>query len=227
MTVLDSHEDVREFVISLSAEEAIFASLSTTLQSLSARLRALHSSFLGTLERLSRSISDCALPVSSTSAGFRPYSLSDTKTTTIRIPYQVFTAHKSDLSTWREVFGVYLESQVFENIHEPNREIRSVEDAEKRLRTFVERLNSGGLLSGRKLKLKQSRKALQIFLRLNIYILDVKKVVFQLHRLTALVWSLICPSFSSRTSKPRRRFLGQCLAECRWFRPTHSRVMAP
>ena len=77
-----------------------------------------------------------------------------------------------------------MESEIFENTHEGNRRIIAVEEADKRLKMFVKQLESRGVVSGQKLKLKQSRRALQIFLGLNIYILDVKKVEF--HQTTRL-----------------------------------------
>jgi hypothetical protein len=169
---------MRESVLSLPANEAVFASLANTLESLSTRLRLLHSGFIDTLTSLSRSISDCGRPVSWTSAGFHPYSSSDAKNIAVHVPYQGLTTHKSDLDTWREIFQVYMELEIFENTHEGNCRTIAVEEADKRLKMFVKQLESRGVASGQKLKLKQSRRALQIFLGLNIYILDVRKVEF-------------------------------------------------
>lgn len=73
---------------------------------------------------------------------------------------------------------IYVESEVFEDMSETHRGERSVEEAEKRLALFAERLTARGLGDGRKLKLKQSREALETFLQLNVFILNVKKVSF-------------------------------------------------
>jgi len=110
---------------------------------------------------------------------FRFYSPSDSRAAVIGIPYRILAAHKSDLYCWREIFQVYVESDVFGSIRTETLGTITVENAEKRLSQFIERLTSRGLGGGRKLKLKQSRSALKLFLTLNIYILNVKKVSCQ------------------------------------------------
>lgn len=51
-----------------------------------------------------------------------------------------------------------------------------IEESEKRLQQFADRVAKRGLGDGRALKLKQSVEALQAFLDLNLFILNVKKV---------------------------------------------------
>jgi len=63
---------------------------------------------------------------------------------------------------------------VFECVGEVHRGERAVEDSKARLQAFMERVAQRGLT--KKLKLKQSETALQTFLELNIFILNIKKV---------------------------------------------------
>jgi hypothetical protein len=65
---------------------------------------------------------------------------------------------------------------VFESVNEQTRGERTIEETETRLKLFAERVTAKGLGDGRQLKLPQSRKALESFLQLNIFILNVKKV---------------------------------------------------
>lgn len=81
---------------------------------------------------------------------------------------------KTDLYAWREIFQLYVEAEVFESVHEMDRGERSVEQSETRLRAFADRVTQRGLT--KRLKLKQSKGALEMFLDLNMFILNVKKV---------------------------------------------------
>jgi hypothetical protein len=114
--------------------------------------------------------------VSSTTSTFHAYSLSSTDPSAIRVPSRALGARKSDLYTWREIFQLYIEAEVFESIAEASRGQRTVADSEARLQRFAERVALRGLGTGRKLKLEQSRRALETFLQLNVFILNVKKV---------------------------------------------------
>ena len=53
---------------------------------------------------------------------------------------------------------------------------RSVEESERRLQLFAERVSRNGLGDRRQFKLKQSMEALETFLSLNLFILNIKKV---------------------------------------------------
>jgi hypothetical protein len=82
-----------------------------------------------------------------------------------------------------------VEAEVFESVSEASRGERSVDESEHRLKLFAERVTQRGLGDGRKLKLKQSRAALETFLELNVFILNIKKVGlieigFSLNKLT-------------------------------------------
>ncbi|KAE9394635.1 hypothetical protein BT96DRAFT_978414 [Gymnopus androsaceus JB14] len=85
-------------------------------------------------------------------------------------------SNKSDLSSWREIFQLYIESEVFQSLNEANAGEQPIAESEKRLKLFAERITSRGLGDKRKLKLKQSHEALQSFLELNMFILNVKKL---------------------------------------------------
>lgn len=82
---------------------------------------------------------------------------------------------ESDLYSWREIFQLYLEAEIFESIGEQTRGERSVEESEKRLQLFVEWLSQHPR-ARKNFKMKQSANALATFLSLNMFILNVKKV---------------------------------------------------
>ena len=65
---------------------------------------------------------------------------------------------------------------MFESVSEASRGERTVEESEKRLKLFAERVTQRGLGDERQLKMKNSREALESFLKLNMFILHVKKV---------------------------------------------------
>ncbi|KAJ6475732.1 hypothetical protein C8R47DRAFT_1142306 [Mycena vitilis] len=161
-----------EIVIPLVSDSAFFELLYTALQALSDHLLTIHDQFLGTLADLTKSVSDSARPVSSTSPGFKVLSGLKTDAGGVRVDA---SNKKSDLSSWREIFTLYVEAEIFESISEHDRGERTIEDSEARLKHFAERVTVRGLGDGRKLKLAQSRKALESFLQLNLFILNVKK----------------------------------------------------
>ncbi len=85
---------------------------------------------------------------------------------------------QSDLNSWREIFQLYVDAEVFESVHEHDRGERDVEESERRLQLFAHQVTQRGLAAHGKFKLKQSRPALEAFLKLNLVILNVKKVCF-------------------------------------------------
>lgn len=150
---------------------AFFQVLSKALQSTSDQLITAQKDFTNTLGKLSRNVSLTARPISSTSS-FHPHS-SVSHQTAIRATSFRFGA-KSDLYSWRELFQLYVDSEVFESVSEVHRGERTVEDSEARLQAFTDRVTSRGL--AKKLKLQPSHAALEMFMDLNIFILNVKKV---------------------------------------------------
>ena len=174
-----------ELIIPLASDTTFFRTLTDALESLSAHLTTKKSEFETTLHTLSHDISSASRPSSSTSA-FQPYSPFSSDPANISVSSSLALTHKSDLETGREIFQMYVESDIFQGHQERFRGERSVEDSEARLASFYtnvqERISAGTL----KLKLKQSRVALKTFMELNTFILDLRKV-----RSTALWMSSI------------------------------------
>ncbi|PSR81314.1 hypothetical protein PHLCEN_2v6393 [Hermanssonia centrifuga] len=174
-----SEADTQEFIIPLASDTAFFHVLVQALRTLSTHLGTVHEEFMTNLVDLSRSISSSARPMSSTST-FHPYSHSSNPAsvsvhTSSIVPLM---ASKTDLYSWREIFQLYVDTEVFENQSERSRGERSLEDAEGRLELFKRRIADRGFVDGRALKLKESRQALKTFLQLNAFVLDLKKFHF-------------------------------------------------
>ena len=79
---------------------------------------------------------------------------------------------RSDLYTWREVFRLYAEAEVFESVRESTRGGRSIEEMEEHLKLFEGRVQDKKV----SLVLPGSREAFDTFMNLNLFILGVKKV---------------------------------------------------
>ncbi|KAK0206748.1 SPX domain-containing protein [Desarmillaria ectypa] len=163
----------QEVVIPLVSDSAFFQLLSTALKAMSDHLATVQLEFSQTLHDLSRTISDSARPASATASGFRPYSIL-THPGAITIG-TAGSAKKTDLNAWREIFQLYVEIEPFESVSEASPGERSVGESEKRLKLFVEQVTQRGLGDERQLKMKNSRAALESFLKLNMFILHVKK----------------------------------------------------
>lgn len=91
-------------------------------------------------------------------------------------------SRNTDLYSWREIFQMYVESEIFESVGERTRGERSVEETETRMKQFEKRMQE----KRNKLKLAGSKEALDVFMRMNFFILDLKRVsvifVFNLFR---------------------------------------------
>lgn len=194
---------MKEIIIPLASDTMFFEVLMEALQTLGTQLGAVSDEFMANLSTLSRSISSTAKPMSSTSSSFQPHSnasnpanVSVTTTSSIvQIGHQ-----KSDLYSWREIFQLYVDTEVFESHSEKTRGERSIEDAEERLELFKQRLAERGMSEGKALKLKQSRDALQTFLALNSFILDLKRV-----GANPFIPVTVSPTHSSNSRRQRRR----------------------
>ncbi|KAJ7049489.1 SPX domain-containing protein [Mycena amicta] len=160
-----------QMVIPLASDSAFFQLLATTLKALSDHLLIIRAQFVETLQELTKTVSSSARP-SSAASGFKVHSPLRADAGGVRVDA---ASRKSDLYSWREIFQLYVEAEIFESVSERHRGERTVEDAEERLKLFVERVTARALGDGRKLKLPQSRAALQSFLQLNLFILNVKK----------------------------------------------------
>ncbi|KAG6827122.1 hypothetical protein H0H92_013142 [Tricholoma furcatifolium] len=166
--------NMKELVIPLASDMLFFQNLSNTINGLSTHLDSVQHDFIDNLTALSRTIGDCARPTSSSTTGFQPHSILSTKPWNVSNPSKI----ESDLYAWREIFQLYVEAEVFEGVHEADRGEHSVEESENRLKLFAERVTSRGLGDDRKLKGKSSRDALETFLELNMFILNIKKFQF-------------------------------------------------
>lgn len=80
---------------------------------------------------------------------------------------------KTDLYVWREIFSLWVETQIFESAREKDRGERSAEDAEAKLDWFVDQIAKRKL--AKKMKHKESRTALEKFIKLNVELLDMKR----------------------------------------------------
>ncbi|KAF8218275.1 SPX domain-containing protein [Mycena galopus ATCC 62051] len=184
-----------EIVIPLVSDSAFFELLVAALRGLSEHLLAIHAQFVETLAELTRTVSDASRPLSSTSHGFKAHSALKSDAGGVRVNS---LARKSDLYSWREIFQLYVESEVFESVNELHPGERTIEEAETRLKQFAERVTTRGLGDGRQLKLPQSRRALESFLQLNLFILNVKKFEFA----NAEATRKILKKHTKRTSLP-------------------------
>ncbi|KAL5529600.1 hypothetical protein ACEPAG_5585 [Sanghuangporus baumii] len=180
-----SADGSREFIIPLQSDMAFFELLYSALQTLSSTLSIVHSNFINNLESLARTISQKARPQSTLRTGFHPWSShSDPRSVTVPLISPLSMAFvpggksKSDLYTWREIFQLYMETAVFESMHELDRGERDVAEAERRLALFAEQVTARGLNDKRNLIFKESRDALEKFLQLNVLILNLKKFQF-------------------------------------------------
>ncbi|KAF8175404.1 SPX domain-containing protein [Mycena galopus ATCC 62051] len=173
----DPNEEESRFVkiIPLVSDSAFFELLVAALRRLSEQLGTVHAQFVKTLAELTRTVSDAARPVSSTSRAFKAQSALNSDGGGVRGDV---LSRKSDLYTWREIFQLYVESEVFESVNELHPGERTIEEAETRLTQFTERVAARNLSDGHRLKLPQSRRALESFLQLNVFILNVKRFEF-------------------------------------------------
>ena len=193
---------------------AFFELLYSALQTLSSTLSVVRSNFIGELESLARAISQTARPQSALSSGFHPWSsYSDPKAVTSPLISPFSTAFipggkaKSDLYIWREIFQLYMETEVFESMHELDRGERDLAEAEKRLALFAEQVTVRGLNDKRKLRFEESRDALEKFLQLNVLILNLKKAsLFCCDVIGGNLTLILSASFNLPMQKLRGRF---------------------
>ncbi|KAJ3499051.1 hypothetical protein NLJ89_g10139 [Agrocybe chaxingu] len=168
----DTQTTTQEVVIPLVHDTEFYSILSSALESVSSHLTTTHGDFTQSLKGLSRTIADTSRPAS-VAAGFHPHSSVSTHAGAIRV--KTGDMKQSDLYSWREIFQLYVEAEVFESVSESTRGQHTIEESEKRLQLFAERVTQRGLGDTRKFKLKQSIAALETFLNLNLFILNIKK----------------------------------------------------
>ncbi|KAI0666362.1 SPX domain-containing protein [Trametes maxima] len=187
-----------ELIIPLVSDTTFFRTLTEALNSLSAYLVTKRSEFETTLRSLSYDISSASRPSSSTS-GFHPHSRYSSDPANVSVTsHSLSLAPRSDLDTWRQIFQLYMEADIFQGHQERFRGERDVEDAEKRLHAFSCELNDRVSKGTLKLRMKQSQLALKTFLDLNNFILDLRK--FQ--HVTAEATRKILKKHAKRTALP-------------------------
>ncbi|KAG8948526.1 hypothetical protein FRC04_009736 [Tulasnella sp. 424] len=170
--VIDDEVSQEEVILPLSSDAAFLELLSGAL----AALANLYSSILKhcevEVEALSRTISSSARPRSE--------------------------GGKSDLDTWRSIFQLWVESEIFESVSERHHGEVDATEAEKRLKRFADEVIERGLDSKRAMRIVDSRDALNRFYGLNVLILDLKK--FQMANAEAT--RKILKKHEKRTSLP-------------------------
>ena len=153
-----ANESREEVYINLSADAKFLGALTSAFDDLESLQIEQKKKFAKSVEDLCREITKVAGPGAVTHSAF-----GKDKTRT------------NDLYVWREIFTLWVESSIYEGRSERNRGERDVESAEKRLHAFAAEVVKRGLGDSRHFKSKQSRKALDRFLELNMALLDIKK----------------------------------------------------
>ena len=190
-------------VIPLPSDTEFFQLLTSTLSTLADRCDTLQDDFNSALASLATSISSTARPASSSAPrSFSAYSSTASNVVSL-VPSR---GGKSDLYTWREMFQLYAEVEVFESVKESTRGERSIEEVEKQFKLFKGRVQA----KKASLMLPGSKDAFDAFLKLNWFILNVKKVSMRFclalleqltHRNTASI-----REFGSDTKDPQEAY---------------------
>ncbi|OCH85318.1 hypothetical protein OBBRIDRAFT_763082 [Obba rivulosa] len=167
----------REMIIPLASDMTFFDVLIRALESLTTRLETMRADFEADLDRLARGVTLTARPMS-TSSSFHPSSPLTTNPGTVSaggsLSHALVAGSKSDLYVWREVFQLYVEAEIHESHAELTRGERALDDSEQRFQAFSQRI-AERMRDGHAFKLKQSREAFRTFLRLNAFVLDLRK----------------------------------------------------
>ncbi|KAL4245950.1 hypothetical protein ABKN59_009543 [Abortiporus biennis] len=202
VTPISQSPNDHELVIPLASDTAFFQTLLHAHHTLSTYLTTLRNDMIHNIDDLSRSISSTARPMSSQSPHFHAYSQTTSNPAAISVSppgSTFFSSYKSDLYAWREIFQLYIDSDVFVGHTEEMRGERAVEDAEERLTSFMKKLTERDLtVEGKRLVLKQSKEALMKFLQLNAAILNLLKFQYA----TAEATRKILKKHAKRTALP-------------------------
>ncbi|KAI0354010.1 hypothetical protein OH77DRAFT_1426416 [Trametes cingulata] len=198
LAAVDATSLPAELVIPLVSDTTFFRTLTEALNSLAAYLVTKRVEFESTLRTLSHDISSASRPSSSTSS-FHPHSPFSSDPANISVSSHALAINaRSDLDTWRQIFQLYMEADIFQGHQERFRGERDVDDAEARLQAFNAELNQRIHKGIIKLRMKQSRVALKTFMDLNTFILDLRK--FQ--HVTAEATRKILKKHAKRTALP-------------------------
>jgi hypothetical protein len=135
----------REVTINLEYDSEFFVLLNQALSSLNALLDTEKASFSAAVQSLAGTVS--------------------ANTSSVK--------NQKDLYAWREVFSLWIEAQIFESERERDRGERPIAEVERRLDWFVDQIGRRKL--AKKMKSKDSRKALERFVELNQELLQLKR----------------------------------------------------
>lgn len=181
--VFGSSPEPREFIIPLQSDMAFFNVLIAALTSLSQFHADQQAQFHADVEVLCRSISESITPGDGVTVLPTPLNSDLSSTTVTKYEYKSATPSQKDLYAWRDIFALWIESEIFESAAERTRGERTVEEAERRLHAFAAEVVRRGLGDRRTMKGKRTRKAWDDFLRLNVRLLDLKR--FQMANINA------------------------------------------
>ncbi|WRT68719.1 uncharacterized protein IL334_005699 [Kwoniella shivajii] len=183
-----AHE--REFIIPLSSDLAFFHLLTSALTSLSSfhakQQDLFKDSVINVCEIISSTISPSSsssfsssapqiIPISMSSSNGITGESSDSPSVPLVTGIHSRKTSKKDLYIWREIFTLWIESEIFESNAERTRGERPLEESEKRLNRFANEVIKRGLGDKRTIKGRKSRSAWEEFLRLNVWLLDLKR----------------------------------------------------
>ncbi|WWC93231.1 hypothetical protein V866_000064 [Kwoniella sp. B9012] len=173
-----THTHQRDFIIPLSSDLEFFHLLTSALTSLSTFHAKQQILFKDAVENVCQIISSTISP--SNSSHVQIMSIPPTASTSSSVPivskyHRSGKTSKKDLYIWREIFTLWIESEIFESSAERTRGERSLEDAENRLKDFANKVIKRGLGDKRSIKGKKSRNAWEEFLKLNVWLLDLKR----------------------------------------------------
>jgi hypothetical protein len=178
---LGTSPEPREFIIPLQSDMAFFNVLTAALTSLSQFHAAQQAQFHADVEALCRSISESITPGDGVTV--LPTPLNSGPGTVTKYEYKSSTPSQKDLYAWRDIFALWVESEIFESSSERTRGERTVDEAERRLHAFAAEVVRRGLGDRRTIRGKKTRKAWDDFLKLNVRLLDLKR--FQMANIDA------------------------------------------
>lgn len=139
----------REIVINLEYDSEFFALLNQALSALTELMTAEKAAFMASVKELADIVTKTSSP----------------------------SKNKSDMYAWREVFSLWVEAEIFEGEREMDRGERAIQEIERRLKWFVDQVGRRKL--AKKMKSKDSRRALERFVSLNQELLQLKRCVLR------------------------------------------------
>ncbi|KAG1728934.1 hypothetical protein EDB19DRAFT_1897348 [Suillus lakei] len=131
-----SSTNTHNLIIPLQSDTVFFQLLNAALALLAEQLNTVHGGFISTLQSLAHAISATACPTSSSvPCSFSTYSMAANNAATLR---PSSGGQKTDLYSWREIFQIYVEGEIFESVGERTCGECSVKEAETQMKQFEE-----------------------------------------------------------------------------------------